>query len=366
MPSNWEDLQDIASKFMSPGNPGAGNRKLAALSKRAVNRIRIIKLVVFLSQLLLILFLLVSAIAIIADVFTHHSVSQRALHINVEYVFWGSCFLAIALAVFLDFVQFHPKFFPRLRLPAEYHPEELAPLLDGLKSGAWKAKAPRGVLPSYIFYSDWSILLFSGAEYKSERRWLCRLWRVPYDGDLEVRQVSPGEEVDAHSCVNDTEAPQIKAVDHSDKIAPPPQPPEGNIELQQESVRMEEIYPPFEAGTLIRSQDYWLAGVPLEQFKLGLEKYLAATCQNDPYKERVETIILTIGRNALRAGKIQADAIDDVRSALKTSNLRCPAESTIKSRLGGSQILGGKEIRAYFTDALPRPPDISDMSGISI
>lgn len=190
MLSNWEDLHDIAAEFMSPGNIAEGKRKLATISKRAIRKIRFINTSVFVIQAILLTFGLASAGVIIADFSLNHRVDQQFAHIiSIKYAFWGFLSLIFALSVFLDFVQFHPELLPWLRLPAECHPKELIPLLDGLKSGIWKAKATRGILPDYIYDSEWNILLFSGAEYKDERRWLCRPWRAAYPGDIEARRV---------------------------------------------------------------------------------------------------------------------------------------------------------------------------------
>lgn len=190
MLSNWEDLYDIAAEFMSPGNIAEGKRKLAAISKRAIRKIRFVKMSVFVTRAVLLALVLASAGVIIADVFLNHPVDQQFAHIiSIKYAFWGFLSLIFALSVFLDFVQFHPELLPWLRLPAECHPKELIPLLDGLKSGIWKAKAAGGILPDYIYDSEWNILLFSGAEYKDERRWLCRPWRAAYPGDIEARRV---------------------------------------------------------------------------------------------------------------------------------------------------------------------------------
>lgn len=105
-------------------------------------------------------------------------------------------------------------------------------------------------MPNYIYDSEWNILLFSGAEHKSERRWLKRLGRVAYHGDIEARRV------DGKDMPEDVTA------------SPPPRAVSRHLQAKR-SATAPAIKAP--AGSKSGYKTHWLLSIPEAQFEAFLE-----------------------------------------------------------------------------------------------
>jgi hypothetical protein len=347
----WKSIKNVAADRLGKGGVGDGVNRLNEICTKAKWGVRIRAWP--LASFFIFSFVVVLLLVLLAIIARHEGSKTTPEWWNIAILsFISACFAAVILIYLIQ----HIEPFRRIgRLSPECYPAELEELFADLRSGVWEAKSPSGLLPMHFFASEWRTLLAAGPDFNGARFWVRDKNGFFCGGDIEVRRTPIDQIAQNLPEIGNIETRQVKAANYSEEAAHERQPSESDIESPRESTPKREIYPPFEEGALIRNNDYWLAGISQGQFELGLEKYLAATCKDNPYKERVETIILTTGRNTLRAGKSQVDAIDDIILALEASKLNCPARTTIKARLGGSQVLGGKEIRAYFTD-IPSAP----------
>lgn len=187
-----QDPNDVAARLMNPQQPSSGRKKIRDLTKIAVKKLRRILFVLFLLQASLTTLLMASvAYIVIATAMKLPYVTPK-YQINVFCVFLASIFFIILIECLFYILQFKSHLIPSvylkkiLCLPHECKPQELESLLEALKSGDIKLRSKRGILPPYIYKSDWAILLFAGAAYKSERRWVGCRWLQSYDGDLEL------------------------------------------------------------------------------------------------------------------------------------------------------------------------------------
>ena len=250
MPSDWEDLHDVAALYMSPSDIVAGKKRLIGLGRTARNKIGLIISGFYVIQILLSIPTIAMTLFIIMCIFTEHPFDHNLLGINPFYGIFFIIGIMIANSYLLDCIQFRPQLLPWLRLPEKCHPQELVPLLDGLRSGAWKARSKRGILPNYMYDSEWNILLFSGTEHKSERRWLRRLGRVAYDGDIEARRI------DGKDKLEDVTA------------SPPPRAVSRHLQARRGATAPAAKGP---AGSKSGYKTHWLLSIPEAHFEAFLE-----------------------------------------------------------------------------------------------
>lgn len=192
MSSAWEDIYDVAAILMGSGDIAEGKKILKHISASAFKKISKIQVAYYIIQWSLAFSIFAITLFYIVNLF-HKKYNINDVAILFRIMPGVAVALMLVVAELRECIKFHPRLIPWLSLPPECHPPELIPLLNGLKSGAWKARAKRGILPDYIYDNEWVILLFSGAQYKAERGWLSRWGLSSYGGDIEVQKVSSGQ-----------------------------------------------------------------------------------------------------------------------------------------------------------------------------
>ncbi|MFT9450269.1 hypothetical protein [Gluconobacter japonicus] len=187
-----QDPNDVAARLMNPQQPSLGRKKIHDLTKIAVTKLRIISFTLFLLQAIFVSLLLASVVYIVLATLMNRPYVVSNYQINAFLAFMLSLLFILLIEYLFFILQFKPHVIPSvylkkiLCLPHKCKPQELDSLLEALKSGDIKLRSKRGILPPYIYKSDWAILLFAGAAYKSELRWVGCRWLQSYDGDLEL------------------------------------------------------------------------------------------------------------------------------------------------------------------------------------
>lgn len=189
MYNNWQDLYDIAAFRMAPRNITEGKVKIKEAVKQALPTIRLVK---FLSLSIFVFCFLVFCLGF-GD---YVSKSATRIPLKTSEVWLDSValfFLPLSIvgANFGQFAQYVSPFREWFALPAACHPTELADLFDELKNGPLKARTRQGRLPTYLFDSEWRILLVAGADFREARRGLCWAFRQKFSGDVEVKNEEP-------------------------------------------------------------------------------------------------------------------------------------------------------------------------------